>query len=263
MKNSTGKEQREKRKQHMFVIRQLISREMKRKYARSYLGVLWSVLNPLLSMAVLSMIFSTMFKKSIENFPIYYLTGMIIWQMFSTSTTTAMTALEDNKQLLLKVKITKETFVLARVYTALTNFGYTCIAYALMLIVFRVKLNWFMLLLPVDILFLTLFSLGLSYVLSILYVFFADIKHLYGVLLTLWMYMSAIFYPVDSVPEVMANIIKVNPMYTYIAFARTCVLEGRFPSADIWIGCVVWGIVIFAIGYFIFIRNEKFVMQKL
>lgn len=263
MKSSARRESREKRKQHIFVIKQLISREIKRKYARSYLGVLWSVLNPLLSMAVLSMIFSTMFKKSIENFPIYYLTGMIIWQMFSTATTTAMTALEDNKQLLLKVKITKETFVLARVYTALTNFGYTCIAYALMLIIFRVKPNWFMLLLPVDILFLTLFSLGLSYILSILYVFFADIKHLYGVLLTLWMYMSAIFYPVDSVPEAMARIINANPMYIYISFARACVLEGTCPSAGIWIGCVVWGVVIFGVGYFIFRRNETFVMQKL
>lgn len=263
MKSSARKERSEKRKQHVFVIKQLVSREMKRKYARSYLGVLWSVLNPLLSMAVLSMIFSTMFKKSIENFPIYYLTGMIIWQMFSTSTSTSMTVLEDNKQLLLKVKITKETFVLARVYTALTNFGYTCIAYALMLVVFRVKPNWFMLLLPVDILFLTLFSLGFSYMLSILYVFFADIKHLYGVLLTLWMYMSAIFYPVDSVPDVMANVIKGNPMYNYIAFARVCVLEGRCPSIDIWIGCVVWGLVIFGIGYFVFRRKETLVMQKL
>lgn len=263
MKSSNRKERREKRKQHIFVIRQLISREIKRKYARSHLGILWSVLNPLLSMAVLSMIFSAMFKKSIENFPIYYLTGMIIWQMFSASTTTAMTALEDNKQLLLKVKITKETFVLARVYTALTNFGYTCIAYALMLVVFRVKLNWFMLLLPVDILFLTLFSLGFSYMLSILYVFFADIKYLYGVLLTLWMYMSAIFYPIDSVPEVMANIIKGNPIYNYIAFARVCVLEGRCPSMGIWIECMAWGIAVFGIGYFVFRRKETFVMQKL
>ena len=108
------KKRSETGKQRMFVIKQLVSREIKRKYARSYLGIVWSVLNPLLSMAVLSMIFSTMFRRSIENFPIYYLTGMIIWQMFSTSTTTAMTALEDNKQLLLKVKKTKEKIIVGR-----------------------------------------------------------------------------------------------------------------------------------------------------
>ena len=96
-------------KQYFFVLRQLVSRELKRKYARSYLGILWSVLNPMLSMAVLSMIFSTMFKKSIQNFPIYYLTGLIIWQLFSTATSTSITTLVDNRQLLLKVKLSKET----------------------------------------------------------------------------------------------------------------------------------------------------------
>ncbi len=263
MKSNRRARQKESVGQRLFVIKQLVSREVKRKYARSYLGIIWSVLNPLLSMAVLSMIFSTMFKRSIENFPIYYLTGMIIWQMFATSTTTAMTALEDNKQLLLKVKITKETFVLARVYTALTNFGYTCIAYVLMLIVFRIEPNWFMLLLPIDILFLTLFSLGFSYMLSILYVFFADIKHLYSVLLTLWMYMSAIFYPVESVSGVMADIITANPMYSYIVFARECVLERQCPAPETWIRCIVFGVAVWALGYFIFRRKESFVMQKL
>ena len=119
-------------KQYFFVLRQLVSRELKRKYARSYLGILWSVLNPMLSMAVLSMIFSTMFKKSIQNFPIYYLTGLIIWQLFSTATSTSITTLVDNRQLLLKVKLSKETFVLARVFTAVANFGYTFIAYIIM-----------------------------------------------------------------------------------------------------------------------------------
>ena len=187
-------------KQYFFVLRQLVSRELKRKYARSYLGILWSVLNPMLSMAVLSMIFSTMFKKSIQNFPIYYLTGLIIWQLFSTATSTSITTLVDNRQLLLKVKLSKETFVLARVFTAVANFGYTFIAYIIMLFVFKIKFNPYMLLLPIDVIFLTLFSIGMAYILSTCYVFFADINHLYSVVLTLWMYMSAIFYPIDSVP---------------------------------------------------------------
>ena len=168
-------------KQYFFVLRQLVSRELKRKYARSYLGILWSVLNPMLSMAVLSMIFSTMFKKSIQNFPIYYLTGLIIWQLFSTATSTSITTLVDNRQLLLKVKLSKETFVLARVFTAVANFGYTFIAYIIMLFVFKIKFNPYMLLLPIDVIFLTLFSIGMAYILSTCYVFFADINHLYSV----------------------------------------------------------------------------------
>ena len=88
-------------KQYGFVVRELVSREIKRKYARSYLGILWSVLNPLLMMIVMSAIFSTMFRRSIENYPIYYLTGNIIFQLFSTATNTTMTCLVDNKQMLL------------------------------------------------------------------------------------------------------------------------------------------------------------------
>ena len=132
---------REELKQYYFVIKQLVDREIKRKYARSFLGVIWSVLNPLMTMAVMSMIFSTIFKRTIENYPIYYLTGTIFWQLFSGATNSAMTALVDNRTLLLKVKLPKQTFVLARIYTALTNFGYTCIAYVLMLVVFQIKIS--------------------------------------------------------------------------------------------------------------------------
>ena len=183
-------------KQYAFVIRQLTARELKRKYARSYLGVIWSVLNPLLSMVVLSLIFSQLFRRSIENYPIYYLTGNILWQAFTVATNSSMTSLVDNKMLLLKVKFPMELFILTRVYTALINLGYSLIAYIIMLFVFQVSPKWTMLFSPLIILFLFLFSLGISYMLATAYVFFGDVKHLYTVLLTIWMYCSAIFYPV-------------------------------------------------------------------
>ena len=124
--------------QYAFVIRQLTAREIKRKYSRSYLGIVWSVLNPLLSMAVLSLIFSQLFRRSIDNYPIYYLTGYILWQAFTGSTTASLTALVDNKSLLLKVKFPMELFILTRVYTALINLGYSLAAYVVMLLVFGV-----------------------------------------------------------------------------------------------------------------------------
>lgn len=139
---------KEDRQQYCFVLKQMVSREVKRKYARSYLGIVWSVLNPLMSMAVMSLIFSTIFRRSIENFPIYYLTGTIFWQLFSGSTNSAMTALVDNRMMLMKVKLSKQTFVLARILTALTNFGYTCVAYILMLLVFHVRPGVYMLFFP-------------------------------------------------------------------------------------------------------------------
>ena len=149
-------------------------------------------------MSVMSFVFSYMFKRSIENYPLYYLTGNIFWALFSGATNSAMTALVDNKTLLLKAKLPKQTFVLSRIYTSLTNFGYTCIAYVFMLIIFRVKPSWTMLLFPLDVALALIFGAGIGYILSILYVFFADIKYLYSVLLTMILYMSAIFYPVTS-----------------------------------------------------------------
>lgn len=255
--------QKEEWKQYIFVIKELVSREIKRKYARSYLGIIWSVLNPLMSMAVMSMIFTTIFKRSIENFPIYYLTGTIFWQLFSGATNAAMTALVDNKTLLLKVKLPKQTFVLARIYTALTNFGYTCIAYVLMLAVFRIKLNWTIVLFPIVVLCTLLFFMGIGYLLSIAYVFFGDIKHLYSVILTLWMYLCAIFYPVNSTSGMMQQIIGANPIYVFIYFARTIVMDGVVPEPVEWIKMLVWSIAVFVLGYWVFNKNENKVMQSI
>ncbi|MBQ2744038.1 MAG: ABC transporter permease [Lachnospiraceae bacterium] len=252
----------EERRQYIFALRQLVSREVKRKYARSYLGIVWSVLNPLLSMAVLSMIFSTIFKRSIENYPIYFLTGQILWQLFSGATNSAMTALVDNKSMLIKVKLSKQTFVLSRVLTAFTNFLYTFIAYILMLIVFGTEISWTMLLFPIAIIGLLMFALGLGLLLSVAYVFFGDIKYLYSVLLTLWMYMSAIFYPVDNITPIMQTIVGFNPVYAYIQFARECMMYQTVPEASCWLKVILWGVGMFVLGYRVFKDKENAVMQK-
>lgn len=250
------------RKQYFFVIQELTSREIKRKYARSYLGIIWSVLNPLLTMSVMSFVFSYMFKRSIENYPLYYLTGNIFWALFSGATNSAMTALVDNKTLLLKAKLPKQTFVLSRIYTSLTNFGYTCIAYVFMLIIFRVKPSWTMLLFPLDVALALIFGAGIGYILSILYVFFADIKYLYSVLLTMILYMSAIFYPVTSLPPVLQEAIGYNPIYLSIYIAREAVVYNRAPHYSAWIKLAMAATISFAAGLTVFKKKENDVMQR-
>ncbi|MCM1086859.1 MAG: ABC transporter permease [Muribaculaceae bacterium] len=250
-------------RQYAFVIRELTSREIKRKYARSSLGILWSVLNPLLHMVVMSLIFSTMFRRSIEKFPIYYLTGQVFWTLFSGATDSAMTALVDNRSLLVKAKLPKQTFVLSRIYTALVNFGYTCIAYVLMLAVFQIKPSVTMLLFPIAVLPIISMSVGVGYILSVIYVFFADVKYLYSVFLTLWMYMCALFYPVTSLPEAMQTFIGCNPIYVAIAFARECVIYGRVPELMMWIKLAAWSIGSLVVGLEVFKLKENQVMQRI
>lgn len=255
--------QSQQRGQYAFVIRQLTARELKRKYARSYLGVIWSVLNPLLSMAVLSLIFSQLFRRSIDNYPIYYLTGYILWQAFTGATTSALTALADNRPLLLRVKFPISLFILTRVYTALINLLYSLAAYAVMLIIFRVGPKWTMLLSPVYIFFLFLFSIGISYLLATAFVFFGDIKHLYSVALTLWMYCSAIFYPVEQITGIMRAVILNNPLYVYILCMRKAVLYGTLPTAVQWLQMILWGAGMFLIGALVYHRNRNQIMQKI
>lgn len=253
----------QQRRQYAFVIKQLTSREIKRKYSRSYLGIVWSVLNPLLSMAVLSLIFSQLFRRSIENYPIYYLTGYILWQTFTESTNAAMTTLVDNKMLLLKVKFPMELFILTRVYTALINLVYSLAAYAMMLVVFQVTPKWTMLLSPAIILCLLLFSLGMSYMLACAYVFFGDVKHLYSVALTLWMYCSAIFYPVEQLQGFIRIVIANNPLYAYIHCLRKAVMYGQLPTAGEWLQMILWGVLLYLIGYGVFRKSKNKIMQKI
>ena len=261
LKLKTKKGQKTGIKQYIFVIKELTSREIKRKYARSSLGIIWSVLNPLLTMIVMSLIFSTMFRRSIEKFPVYYLTGQILWSLFGGATNSSMSALVDNKSLLIKAKLPKQTFILSRIYTALVNFGYTCIAYVFILIVFRVKLSWTMLLFPVAVGMELIFAMGIGYMLSVVYIFFADIKYLYSVFLTLLMYLSAIFYPVDRLSEAMQKVIQWNPVYLVIAFARDCVMYGKVPEFLIWRRLFLWSLGSFALGMFVFKKKENQVMQ--
>lgn len=254
---------KEQRKQYLFVIKELTSREIKRKYARSNLGIVWSVLNPLLSMIVLSFIFSHMFNRSIENYPVYYLTGNLIWTFFSGATNAAMTTLVDNKPMLIKVRFPMEIFILARVYTSLVNLGYSLIPYVLILLFFRIPITWTILCFPIVILFELMFSMGWALMLAIAYVFFGDIKHLYSVLLTLWLYCSAIFYPVDMLPEFVRKVVVANPIFNYINCARKVVQWGILPTTSEILQMVLWGGIMLAVGWIVFEKNKEKVLQKL
>lgn len=165
--------------------------------------------------------------------------------------------------MLIKVKFPMQIFVLARVYTAFVNFLYSMIAFGAMICVFRVMPNWTWLFMPFIVLCLLLFSLGISYILSTAYVFFGDVKHLYGVLLTLWMYMSAIFYPADQLGGVIEKIVRNNPIFNYIDCMRSLVLYGALPSFGEIVRIAIWGIVVYLVGWQVFKKNRNRIMQKI
>lgn len=254
---------KEKLKQYCFVIRELAGREIKRKYTRSYLGIIWSILNPLLTMVIISLIFTQMFNRIIENYPVYYLTGLIIWQLFSNATSHSMTAIVDNRLLIIRVKTPMEVFPLSRVLSLTINFLYTFAAYIVVIFMFRIRISvYFIFIIPIF-LMLVLFITGVSYILSVLYCFFADIKHLYSVLLTLWMYCSALFYPASRTPEYMQRLIEINPMYNFITCARKCLMYSTFPNGMEIFRMAFWGIFMFCLGTYVFNKFKGKIMQKI
>ena len=245
-------------KQYIFVINLFFSiilftaREIKRKYARSVLGIVWSVLNPLLFMIVMSLVFSGYTLNS-KTYPVYYITGFTMWSMFQSATTTSMTVFEDNKNLFQKTKLPRGIFVLSRVYTSLANLGFSCIALLIVLTAFKVKLNWTVVIFFIDVLCEMLFSTGIAFILATIYVFYRDIKFIWKNFMVLLVHMVAVYLPIERYPDSLPEITKKNPLYFYPNIARRCVLEGTYDIREIeymviWaFGTLLFGLIVFKI----------------
>lgn len=243
------------------LLRDLVARDIKVRYRRSVLGLLWTILNPLLMMIVITIVFSTLFKQNIENFPIYYLSGSLIFSFNSETTSNALYAIIGNSSLMKKVYVPKYVFPMAKVVSGLVNLGFSSIAMFIVMIVLRVEFKATLLLLPIPIIFVFMFSCGLGLLLSALTVFFRDIAHFYGVLVLAWTYLTPIFYPESILPPTLMKLMNFNPMYHYVSYSRNLVLYGNFPSLKENLVCFVMGALMLLIGTVVFYRKQdKFVL---
>lgn len=222
------------------LINELIVRDLKVKYRRSFLGYVWSLLNPLLMMAVMTVVFSYMFRFDIPNFPLYLICGQTLWNFFNESTNMSMYSVLQNAALIKKVYIPKFIFPISRVLSSFVTMSFSLAAIILVMLFTKAPFHWTILLIPIPLFLLLLFSIGVGMVLSSLSVYFRDITHLYGVVTLAWMYLTPIFYPVSALPAEVATLIYANPMYYYITFFREVVMYGTIPNAPVWfwsIGC--------------------------
>ena len=249
-------------RRNWFTLRSLVSRDFKLKYRRSILGVLWSVLNPLLMMCVLTGVFSTIFRfGTIENYPLYLILGNTLFSLMSESTSGAMNSIIDSSSLIKKIKIDKMIFPIEKVLFQLVNFAISLIAVAIVMVFFHIVPSWSLLLLPVLLIYMLLFCSGLGMALSALAVFFRDVRHLWGVLLTAWTYATPLFYPVEILPDWMFALEKFNPMYHYVNYFREIALTGNTPSLESNLICLTIAVTTFLIGMIIFKKSEnKFIL---
>lgn len=253
MLNSTKQELR----RNWFVLTSLISRDFKLKYRRSVLGVLWSVLNPLLMMCVLTAVFSTFFRFDIENYPLYLILGTTLFSLMSDSTSTAMMSIINSSSLIKKVRIEKIIFPLEKTLFQLVNYCLSLLAVAAVMVFFQVIPTINILLLPLLLFFVLLFSTGLGLLLSALVVFFRDIGHLWSVVITAWTYATPLFYSTNILPDWMVPIMNFNPMYHYVTYLRDIALWGQTPGLQENLICLGMGLITFIIGYITFRKLEK------
>lgn len=246
---------------YRFLIKQLVNRDFKAKYKRSVLGVFWSFLNPLLNMLVQYVVFSNMFKFDIPNFPVYLLCGNVVFSYFSESCGMALTSIIGNAGLITKVYVPKYIYPLTRIMSSMVNLLISLIPLFAVALISGLTPTKAYLLLPVPLLCLALFCLGLGMLLSAAMVFFRDIQFLWGVLTTIWMYLTPIFYPVSALPEGVQAVVKMNPLYFYVTFVRTCIIDGVSPEPVLYAQCAAVGLVMLGIGAFVFKRSQdKFVL---
>ncbi|MFD0697764.1 ABC transporter permease [Paenibacillus sp. GCM10027628] len=244
------------------LLWELVTRDLKIKYRRSFLGYLWSLLNPLLTMVVLNLVFSNLFKFDIPNYPIYMLTGQLMFNFFSEATNVAMSSVFSNASLIKKVYIPKYIFPLSKVLSSLVNLLFSLGAIIIMLFVTKVKITAAILLFPLPLIYIFLFSLGVGMLLSSISVFFRDILHLYGVLLTAWMYFTPIFYPVNIIPDKFKFIVDYNPLYYYIQYFRDIILYGKLPTIQLNLICLSTGCITLILGMIVFYKNQnKFILH--
>jgi ABC-2 type transport system permease protein len=245
-----------------FLLSQLVSRDFKTKYKRSVLGVLWSFLNPLLSMTVQYVIFSTIFKSNIPNFAVYLLIGIVFFNFFSEATSMGLIAIVGNSSLITKVYIPKYIFPVSRTLSSTINLLISMIPLILVVLLTRTPITPALLLLPFSIMCAIVFCIGMSFILSAAMVFFRDMQFLWGVVSMLWMYATPIFYPESILPPKYMVIFKMNPLYHFIRFSRTIILEGVSPEPKAYLFCLIAAFVPLAIGAAVFKKTQdKFILN--
>ncbi len=243
------------------LLYDLIARDFKIKYRRSVLGVIWSVLNPLLMMLVITLVFSYIFRFDIPNFPIYYLTGSVIFNFYSEATNGAMGSVLSSASLIKKVYIPKYLFSLEKVIFAFVNLMFSLIAVVIVMLFTKTPLHLTLFLFPIPLIYVLIFSIGAGLILSVAAVFFRDTIHLYSVFLTALSFFTPIFYPYTIIPEKLRWVLNINPLVHFVDYFRQCVLYGTVPSLKTNLYCLLFAFGFLLIGGLVFKKyQDRFVL---
>lgn len=245
-----------------FLLEEIVKKNFEAKYKDSVLGIIWSVLKPLLIMILLTIIFSTIFRRMIENYPVYLLSGKCIFDFFTFSTNISVISITSNKNILKSTSAPKQAFVLGGILSEFINFVITLIILLLVMIATRTQFYPTIPLTIIPIISLLMMITGVGLILSVACVYYTDIKHLWGVILTIGVYASAIFYPMDIIPEPFHQYMILNPIFWIIDQFRSLMIYGTIPDILYILNSLMLSAIILVIGIIIFKKYEQKVIMK-
>ena len=247
----------------LFLLEQIVKKNFLSRYKDSVLGIFWTILNPLLMMALFTIIFSTIFGRNIENYSVYFLCGWCIFNFFSGVISISMNVLKGNKSILQRNPAPKYIFVIGTVISEFINF---LIMMALLVCVMIVTQAPFhlpvMLFSIIPIISLLIMVTGLGLIFSIVCVYYTDVRHLWGVVSMMLMYASALFYPMSIIPEPYRQYLVLNPLYWIIEQFRSLVYYGTFPPISAIVNSILLSIIILVFGVIVFKKYEGKVAMK-
>lgn len=248
-----------KLKTYQFLFEELVKRDFKKRYNRTVLGIVWSVLSPLLMLSIMAVIFGNFFGRSIEHYVIYLFSGQVIFNYFTEATNEGMLALVSNSSIFTKINVPKYLFLFSKNVSAIINFIIILFIYFFFVLLEGISFTWEFVLLIYPIVCLIIINVGIGLILSALYIFFRDIQYLYRIFIQVVMYGSAIFYSIDILPQHLQVLFYCNPIFVCITYFRSIVLHNTVP--DLWLHLLLAGyaIVLFGIGCWVYKKyNYKF-----
>jgi len=244
-------------KKYKFLFEELVKRDFKKKYKRTVLGMVWSVLSPLLTLVVMKVVFTGFFGRTIEYYTTYLFIGNIVFSYFNMSTNQGMMALASNAGIFSKVNVPKYLFVIANNISSLFNFLLTLIVLFLFAAFDGIHFGWHFFMLLYPIICLIMLNVGVSLILSAAFIFFRDTQYLYSVFTLMLMYLSAIFYDVSTFSARYQNLFLLNPVYDVIKYFRLIMIDGSIPSIQFHVIVAIAGIVPLLLGFHMYKKYDQ------
>lgn len=244
-------------RQYSFLISRLVARDFNTKYRQSALGVLWSVLNPLLTTLVMFIVFSQMFRNNTEHYIVYLLCGIVMWNYFADASSVGLESITINAPIINKVYVPRYIFPISRAISSFVNLLISLIPMAIVCLFSGIRFTKALLLVPIPLAMLFIFVCGMSLLLATCHVFFRDTQFLWGVMRMMWTYLTPLFYTEDIIPAQFIHLYHMNPMYQFIYFFRSLVLYGVSPQPIIYLYSSLACLVPLALGVWVFRKYQR------